>query len=89
MKRIALVFIVGIAVGIAGLALAHPKENASENGEQVKVLASYDVKEKLDGEDATVTMVEVTFGPASSGNFASPSRAGVRVRRRRHVRAGN
>ena len=29
----------------------------------MKVLASYDVEEKLDGKDATVTMVEVTFGP--------------------------
>ena len=35
------------------LTLAHPEENASENGEQVKILASYDVKEKLDGQDAT------------------------------------
>lgn len=67
MKRIALVFIVGIAIGVAGMALAQPKENASENGEQVKVLASYDVKEKLDGKDATVTMVEVSFGPRQGG----------------------
>lgn len=67
MKRIALIFIVGVAIGIAGLALAHPEDNASGNGEHVKVLASYDVKEKLDGKDATVTMVEVTFGPRQAG----------------------
>src|SRR3954464_14476767 len=67
MKRIALIFIVGAAVGIAGLALAQPKEKAAENSEKVKVLASYDVKEKLDGKDATVTMVEVTFGPGQAG----------------------
>src|SRR5262245_3195438 len=67
MKRIALVFIVGIAIGMAGLALAHPEDNASGNGERVKVLASYDVKEKLDAKDATVTMVEVTFGPRQAG----------------------
>jgi quercetin dioxygenase-like cupin family protein len=67
MKRIALVFVVGIAIGIAGRALADPEDNASENGEHVKVLASYDVKEKLDGKDATVTMVEVTFGPRQAG----------------------
>ena len=67
MKRIALVFIVAIAIGIAGLALAHPQDIASGNGEHVKVLASYDVKEKLDGKDATVTMVEVTFGPGKAG----------------------
>ena len=69
MNRIAMIFIVGGAIGfgIARLTLAHPKENASEKGEQVKVLASYDVKEKLDGKDATVTMVEVTFGPRQGG----------------------
>lgn len=67
MKRMALIFIVGVVTGIAGLALAHPEENASKNGERVKVLASYDVKEKLDGKDATVTMVEVSFGPGQAG----------------------
>ena len=69
MNRIALILIVGIAIGIgiASLTLAHAKEKASENGEHVKVLASYDVKEKLDGKDATVTMVEVTFGPGQAG----------------------
>jgi quercetin dioxygenase-like cupin family protein len=67
MKRVALVFIVGAAIGIAGLTLAQAKEKASKHGEQVKVLASYDVKEKLDGKDATVTMVEVTFEPRGAG----------------------
>jgi quercetin dioxygenase-like cupin family protein len=67
MKRVALVFIVGVAIGIARLTLAHTEEKDSENGEKVKVLASYDVKEKLDGENATVTMVEVSFGPGQAG----------------------
>src|SRR5215471_18301864 len=67
MRRSALMLIVGVAIGIAGRTLAHPHENASGNGEKVKVLASYDVKEKLDGKDATVTMVEVTFGPRQAG----------------------
>ncbi len=67
MKRIALILIVGVGIGIAGLTLAHSDEKASGSGEQVKVLASYDVKEKLDGKDATVTMVEVTFGPGQGG----------------------
>jgi quercetin dioxygenase-like cupin family protein len=66
MKRIAFV-IAGIAIGVAGLALAHPQDKPSGNGEHVKVLASYDVKEKLDGKDAAVTMVEVTFGPGNAG----------------------
>jgi quercetin dioxygenase-like cupin family protein len=67
MRPIALISIVGVAIGIAGLTLAHSVENASGSGEQVKVLASYEVKEKLDGKDANVTMVEVTFGPRQSG----------------------
>jgi quercetin dioxygenase-like cupin family protein len=69
MNRIPLIFIVGVAIGIgiASLTLAHAKEDASENGEHVKVLASYDVKEKIDGKDATVTMVEVSFGPRQAG----------------------
>src|SRR5262245_50175533 len=67
MTRSALMLIVGVAIGIVGLSLAHSEDNAPENGEQVKVLASYDVKEKLDGKDAAVTMVEVTFGPRQGG----------------------
>jgi len=67
MRQIAMILIVGIAVGFAGLTLAQQHEKASASGEQVKVLASYEVKEKLDGKDATVTMVEVTFGPRQAG----------------------
>ena len=69
MKRIALILVViaGVAIGIGRLTLAHLDEKGAANGEQVKVLASYDVKEKLDGKDATVTMVEVTFGPGGAG----------------------
>ena len=69
MKRIASIFIVavGVSFGIARLTFPHPQEKASEDGERVKVLNSYDVKEKLDGKDATVTMVEVTFGPRQGG----------------------
>src|SRR5262245_44536564 len=67
MIRSALILIAGVGIGIAGLTLAHSDEKASGSGEQVKVLASYDVKEKLDGKDATVTMVEVTMGPQQGG----------------------
>jgi quercetin dioxygenase-like cupin family protein len=67
MKRSASILFVSSAVGIAGLALAQPEEHAAGSGEQVKVLATYDVKEKLDGEDAAVTMVEVSFGPGQAG----------------------
>jgi len=67
MKRIALIGIVGVAIGTARLTLADPEVKGSSNSEKVKVLASYDMKEKLDGKDATVTMVEVTFGPGQAG----------------------
>jgi quercetin dioxygenase-like cupin family protein len=67
MKRTALTLVVGVAIGIASLALAIPEDKHSDNGEKVKILASYDVKEKLDGKDATVTMVEVTLGPEKAG----------------------
>jgi len=65
MKRIALILIVivGVAIGIGRLTLAAPEQN----GEHVKVLANYDVKEKIDGKDAAVTMVEVSFGPGGAG----------------------
>ena len=67
MSRSALFLIVGVGIGITALTLAHSDEKASGSGEQVKVLASYDVKERLDFKDATVTMVEVTFGPNQAG----------------------
>ena len=63
----ATLIIVGIAIGIAGLTLAHSDDKAAGSGEQVKVLAAYNVKEKLDGQDAAVTMVEVSFGPGQGG----------------------
>lgn len=67
MKRIALILTIVSTIGIGGLLLAQPKDNAHGDGEQVKVLATYDVKEKLDGKEAAVTMVEVTFGPRQAG----------------------
>jgi quercetin dioxygenase-like cupin family protein len=67
MKRVALVVVIGVAIGIGRLTVAHSEGKDSENGEHVKVLASYDVKEKFDGKDATVTMVEVTFEPHGAG----------------------
>jgi len=51
MKRLALIVIIAVGIGIARLTLAHSDEKTPENGEHVKVLASYDVKEQLDGKD--------------------------------------
>ena len=68
MTRIASILFVVVAIGIGGLVLAQPPDAHSKaNGEVVKVLATYDLKEKLDGKDAAVTMVEVTFGPGQAG----------------------
>ena len=49
-----------LAIGVGGMALAHHAENS-----QVKVteLSRRDIIEKLDGKDASVTVVEVTFEP--------------------------
>ncbi|HXE51623.1 MAG TPA: cupin domain-containing protein [Tepidisphaeraceae bacterium] len=52
-----------VLIGAGGLTLARREVN----GEHAKVLASYGLKEKLDGKDATVTMVEVTMGPGQAG----------------------
>src|SRR3954449_2122346 len=57
MVRILLALAVGAGVG--GVALAHDRENA----EAVKVLSARDVKEKLDGKETKVTVVEVTLKP--------------------------
>src|SRR5436190_11582064 len=61
MVRILLALAVGAGVG--GVALAHDRENA----EAVKVLSARDVKEKLDGQDAKATTVELALEPGQAG----------------------
>lgn len=63
MRHIALALVIGVIIGIGGLASAH----SEDSGEHVEVLATYDIKEKLDGKHAAMTMVEVTFGPGGAG----------------------
>lgn len=58
-----LVLAIGVALGAAGMGFAH----AHEDGESVKIVTTYDIKEKLDGEDTKVSVVEVTIGPGLSG----------------------
>ena len=67
MRRIGLTLIIGVAIGIGGMALAQHDAHPKDSGEQVKVVATYDFTEKLDGKGAAVTMVEVTFGPGGAG----------------------
>jgi quercetin dioxygenase-like cupin family protein len=63
MKRSPLVLMFGISLGVAGRAFAH----LHENGESVRVISSRDIQEKVDGKDATATVVEVTLNPGQSG----------------------
>jgi len=63
MIRNLLALTIGIAAGVGGMAVA----NQHEDGESVKLVAVRDIKEKLDGKDAKVSVVEVTIEPGKSG----------------------
>jgi quercetin dioxygenase-like cupin family protein len=63
MNRIALVVGVGLIFGMGWIAFAHQRHD----GESVREISTQEIKEKLDGKDAAVTMVEVTIGPGESG----------------------
>ncbi|MBA4015717.1 MAG: cupin domain-containing protein [Pirellula sp.] len=72
MRRTLLTLSVGAALGAAvdlgGLAIAHHKEKGHV---KVAQLSQRDIREKLDGNDAGATVVEVTFEP---GQEDSPHR---------------
>jgi quercetin dioxygenase-like cupin family protein len=57
------VFLTIAVLGAGGLTLAHYQED----GEKVKVISTGDIKEKLDGKNAKMTVVEVTIEPGKSG----------------------
>lgn len=63
MSRNFLVLALGIILGVGGAAAPHQHED----GEAVKLITSRDIKEKVDGLDAMITVVEVTIGPGQSG----------------------
>lgn len=63
MIRSLLALTIGIAIGVGGLAAA----SQHEDGEAVRVITARDIKEKLDGKDSKVTVVEVTIEPGKSG----------------------
>ena len=56
-------FIVAVAVGAAAIAFAH----FHDDGESVRIISAQNIKEKLDGQDAAATVVEVTLGPGQAG----------------------
>ena len=53
----------GIGVGASAMTVAHH----GEDGEKVKVLTDAAITEKLDGKEATATVVEVTIEPGQAG----------------------
>lgn len=63
MNRSLLVLVTGVALGAGGMTFAH----RHNDGESVKVISARDIKEKLDGKDAKVTVVEVTLKPRQAG----------------------
>jgi len=63
MLRTLLLLSIGVAMGIGGMTFA----GVQEDGEAVKIVREQDIKEKLDGKDAKVSVVEVTIEPGKSG----------------------
>jgi quercetin dioxygenase-like cupin family protein len=63
MIRSLLILAIGVGLGLGGLAAAQ----IHEDGESVRLISARDIKEKLDGKDAKVTIVEVTIDPGKSG----------------------
>jgi quercetin dioxygenase-like cupin family protein len=62
MFRALLTLAAGIGIGAGAMNAAH-----HEDGEKVKVLSATGIKEKLDGKEATATVVEVTIEPGQAG----------------------
>jgi len=63
MIRTLLTLAAGIVVGAGVVYASHPHDD----GEKVKVISVTEVKEKLDGKEATATVVEVTIEPGQAG----------------------
>jgi quercetin dioxygenase-like cupin family protein len=64
MIRLVIAVALGVASGIGGITLANHDEPGHGT---VKKLSERDVSEKLDGKEARVTTVEVTYGPGEAG----------------------
>ena len=75
MIRSLLILAIGIGLGLVGMAAAH----LHEDGESVRLISARDIKEKLDGKDAKVTVVEVTHRPRTIWLAPSTPGAGVCV----------
>ena len=65
MNRSWIAFVLAVAVSAGGMIFGAGHGHA--DGESVKIVAVYDIQEKLDGKDAAVTVVEVTINPGQAG----------------------
>jgi quercetin dioxygenase-like cupin family protein len=65
MRRSLLLVAFGLVIGAGGMTFAHLHD---EGGQSVKVLSALEIKEKLDGQEASVTFVEVTIKPGEAGH---------------------
>jgi quercetin dioxygenase-like cupin family protein len=63
MKRATGFLVSAAMLAAGGLTLA----KWAESGEAVKIVSAQDIKEKLDGQDAKVSFVEVTIEPGQAG----------------------
>lgn len=70
MIRILATLCLGACIGF-GVAVAHHDAKEHDSKERVKPLSSREIKEKVDGKEASVTVVEVNIEP---GNAGSPHR---------------
>ncbi len=64
MRNAVALLLIGAAFGAGGMAVA---QHEHEDGEMVKVITAQDIKEKLDGKEAKMTVVEVTIEPGKAG----------------------
>ena len=58
MTRSLQTMVIGISLAVAGMAAAY----RHHDGESVRIIKAHDIKEKLDGKDAKVTVVEFDSG---------------------------
>ncbi len=67
LMRTVIAIVLGAVLGAGGLALAqHDKHDKHGTGSKVKPLLEQDVIEKIDGKEARVSMVEVSWEPGAS-----------------------